>query len=272
MNGVVFNTIGLDMTIMPEDLYAEKYVAFIDIVGFKTVVKMGDCDPAQRERLRGAISELRKTMCEIPRLDVVVSQFSDCVVISAKKDKEGLCALLEAVILLSRNLLSHEFLVRGGLAVGGLHHEAGTVYGLGMISAYELETDKGGFPRTIISEDVAQDITAYGLQKYVAIDPKDERIFVHFLLHFELYRPTPIYAGKEILEPFGKWITNFVLKSCRKLSPTDARTRAKYEWLMEYWNCKVATSGVFKRMDIDMPLFPEEECGQSLLHNIRIRG
>ena len=66
--------------------------------------------------------------------------------------------------MLTVNLLNYDFLVRGGLAVGGAHHDENFVYGLAVNRAYEIESKDAVFPMTLVSNEVIADAKAYGTQ------------------------------------------------------------------------------------------------------------
>jgi hypothetical protein len=63
------------------DAYHERYVAFVDLLGFKVRVEKAEQDLEQRAMLREILSLLRYTLCESPSVDMRFTHFSDCIVL-----------------------------------------------------------------------------------------------------------------------------------------------------------------------------------------------
>ena len=230
------------------DIYAEKYVVFLDLLGFKEKVKEADANSEARQELLNALDIVRDSLCNYDRVGMRLTHFSDCIIFSSNRTREGLLEILESINLLTLNLLNYDFFVRGGLAVGGTHHDQDFVYGLAVIKAYEIEKDKAIYPMTLVSDEVLSDIQAYGLQfeEYLTQDAEG-RYFVHYLKVFSDYTSLPKYPGKLILDSPGRRIIDFV---CHRLNVhSDPKVLKKDEWFQRYWNDKVAVQGVFGRIE-----------------------
>jgi hypothetical protein len=63
---------------------------------------------------------------------------------------------------------------------------------------------------------------------------------------YEDYQPTPIYAGKVILDDPGHRVMDFI---CQRLNNDNGPVREKAEWFQTYWNRRVAVSGFFGRIE-----------------------
>jgi hypothetical protein len=230
------------------DIYAEKYVVFLDLLGFKAKVEDADVRPEARQEILNALDIVRDSLCNNDRVGMRFTHFSDCIIFSAHRTQEGLREMLESINLLTLNLLNYDFFVRGGLAVGGVHHDKDFVYGLAVNKAYEIESKKAIFPVTLVSDEVLSDVKAYGSQfgEYLTED-EEGRYFVHYLKIFSDYAPLPAYAGKLILESPGRRIVDFI---CHRLNVhSDPDVLKKDIWFQNYWNEKVAAKDVFGRIE-----------------------
>jgi hypothetical protein len=112
-----------------KDIYRDKYVAFVDLLGFKRLMTAAAGLPEGRRHVLEILDLLRTTACENPSIGMHLTQFSDCIILSADRTSRGLAQMLASVEWLALNLFQHDVMVRGGLAVGGAHHDATFVYG-----------------------------------------------------------------------------------------------------------------------------------------------
>ncbi|MES2367276.1 MAG: hypothetical protein V4563_15470 [Pseudomonadota bacterium] len=230
------------------DVYADKYVVFLDLLGFKARVEDADATPQARQELLHVLNIVRDTLCNNDMMGMRLTHFSDCIIFSANRTAEGLWEILQSVNMLTFNLLNYDFLVRGGLAVGGVHHDENFVYGSAVNKAYFIESTEARYPMTLVSNEVLNDIKAYGLQfeEYLMQD-SEGRYFVHYLRSYAEYTPLPIYSGKVILDHSGRRVVDFI---CHRLNThSDPRVLEKDIWFQNYWNNTVAVLGVFGRIE-----------------------
>jgi hypothetical protein len=110
-----------------------------------------------------------------------------------------------------------------------------------------IEQEHAKDPMTMVSVEVVEDAKRYGPQhvQWIAQDPSG-RNFVHFLLQYALYRPEPIWAGKQILDRPGARMIDFV---CQRLNRDAGSLLQKAQWFQAYWNQTVAVHGVFTTME-----------------------
>ena len=158
--------------------YEERIVAFIDILGFKEIVKQSEKDPSKVELIYSVLNYLKNW--EIPEkwdLKLVEieedaqkrgvenfdirgktnsTSFSDSIVVSVKVDNninEMASTLIVNLANIGAILFEKGILFRGGLTVGNIiHNENGTVFGQGLIDAYKLESNNAKYPRIILSD------------------------------------------------------------------------------------------------------------------------
>jgi hypothetical protein len=230
------------------DDYEERYVAFVDLLGFKQQVAAAENDPSERAMLREILGVVRDTLGENPYTNFRRNYFSDCIVYSAKRTVEGLYEMFEATGLLTLNLLQYDVMVRGGMTAGGAHHSRDFIYGTAVNRAVMIEHEKAKDPMTMVSDEVVEDAQKYGPQhqQWIAQDPSGKN-FVHFLISYALYRPEPIYQGKIILDRPGRRIIDFV---CQRLNRDAGSVLEKARWLQGYWNQTVAVHGVLKTIEV----------------------
>lgn len=152
--------------------YREALVAFIDILGFRTIVNRSRFISERHEpdlvaRIVGALSipvsdflaEFRRTFA-VPEADgmdplLEVQTFSDTIVLISRPDREGLAAITYCVYRISRQLLINGFYCRGAVAKGEVFSKtdgvlAPIVFGPAFIKAYDLERAAAVGPRVIL--------------------------------------------------------------------------------------------------------------------------
>jgi len=250
------------------DDYKDRYVAYLDLLGFKTQVESAERNPVERARLREILSLVRDTLCEIPSVGMRFTYFSDCIVFSANRTADGLWEIFESIEFLTFNLLQYDVFVRGGLVGGGAHHGKDFVYGTAINRAVELERYCAKYPITLVSQEIFDDAKNYG-ERFLArlFEDSPQRYFVHYLRQYAEYRRKPVYVGKAVMDDPGLRVIDFV---CHRLNTSTGTVRAKAEWLRAYWNRTVAVHGVFSSIE---PGVEERyiSCGPTIMM-LRIAG
>jgi hypothetical protein len=185
------------------DIYCEKYVAFVDLLGFKSIVVGAERFPEKRQGVLEILRLMQSSLCDNPYIGMRLTQFSDCTIISADRTPQGLFEMLASLDALTSNLLQYDVLVRGGFAVGGVHHDATFVYGVGVNEAHALE-QCAVHPRILVTETVRADVLAGNLanQQWLVQD-EDGRWFVHYLRQYALYNPSALLPGTVVLRGTG---------------------------------------------------------------------
>jgi hypothetical protein len=229
------------------DEYKERYVAFLDLLGFKWQVELAEKSHDERTKLREVLRLMKETLTNNPYIGFRFNYFSDCVVLSVNRTPDGLREMFNSISAITSNLLQYDVFVRGGLTAGGAHHGKEFLYGTAVNRAYALESEQSKNPMTLLSEEVVQDAKSYG-DEYTQwlVEEEPGRHFIHYLIAYALYRPTPIYTGKVILDDPGGRIIDFVQQ---RLNNDKGRVLAKAEWFQAYWNRTVAVHGVFKSIE-----------------------
>lgn len=159
--------------------YKTGIVAFIDILGFKEIVKKSERNPRLLKTIYQSLGFLKKR--ELPdkwNLQLVEieedaqkrnlsdfdiadrtfsSAFSDSIVVSVIVDDNNINASLSTLLAnlayVGSKFIMDGILIRGGITIGKIiHNETGIVFGQGLIDAYHLESRAAKYPRIILSD------------------------------------------------------------------------------------------------------------------------
>jgi hypothetical protein len=236
-----------------DNVYSDRYVAFIDILGFSSHVHQSEHSPSEAEklvRIMNRISErwsypaLQSTH-EVLGEDFKSQSFSDCTVLSEAATPKGLHYLLLMVTQFALDLLANGFLLRGGIAKGPLHHSDNAVFGPAFLKAYDLEQNIAEYPRIIVDQNTHQDFnlnpSPESFDKYTRPDLRhavDGPVYLDIFSAFKYSTPLP--SRVELNR-----------KACRDQiqAKLDASMYVpahykKMQWLMTIWNSTVeAESG-----------------------------
>lgn len=227
--------------------YSEKYVAFLDILGFRDIVRSTADHPTSTEQ-SAELLEVLKSMGRRRRgTDVVIGdgfnfqQFSDSVVMSANCSPAGLDHLLNSIESLALQLLRKGLLLRGGIAKGQLYHDGNIVFGPAFLKAYELESVAANYPRIVLANSVYDDIQQYAtLDDYAIIGTRvrvsdDGPAYADILRRFLVinqYQPTR--------EELNSWNScGGVLSELLKHAMEDPKKFEKIKWFVVYWNSTI---------------------------------
>jgi hypothetical protein len=228
--------------------YTLRYAAFIDILGFKEIVRKS----VNNEQM---VQELVKSLHAMgernPHLEKVLGEdfrahtFSDTILMSEKATASGLSHLLYQVQELALNLLRSGLLIRGGIAKGLLYHEESVVFGPAFLEAYRLESNVASFPRVVLNKDVFEDV-----QKYREVDDRwkedfdadlrfseDGPVHVHLLKRFGQLNREP--RSEEFLHSEEVLQAQFCQRTLQSLiddSMHEPRHFEKLKWFAIYWN------------------------------------
>ena len=224
----------------PISEYRERYVAFLDLLGFKVLVEAAERDDKERQRLLEVLDHLSQTLCNNPRLGMRFSYLSDCIVITADPTPEALWDLFSSICTLTCNLLQFDVFVRGAITRGCAFHSPQFVYGTAVSRAAVMEKDQAIAPVTLLSSEVYGDAQTLGSQllQWLESDGPD-RFFVHYLMSFADYHKIPPLPGKVVLDRDAERIAFFV---SRRLLNDSGSVLAKAQWFQAYWNRVVVSS------------------------------
>lgn len=252
---------------MSNAVYEKRIVAFVDILGFETMVEDSQADTPLRRKIKKAMEIIRKTAeAESENEDEKVSTFSDSAVISYRlQSRSSLFYLLIDIIQLQLELGALGIMIRGGIAIGDCYHDGKIIFGPAMNEAYRMESKIAKWPRVVIKADTLkagiiasvdpgvyafssdlQDIMGCLKQDdYNEEDNDPDLYFVDFLR-----QPQELTEyGDEYLE----WLRRFRVaivgglnrygpksEDDKEMPKADAeKIFKKYRWLLNYWNSVV---------------------------------
>ena len=141
-------------------VYEDRYIVFIDILGFKDMINKSNNDNKKAEEILENlkyIERIKKENDEIFELTSInrrVTIFSDSIIISYPLLHYGsgcFLSLVLDIIYISIELLDKGVYIRGGMTYGKLYHEGNICFGPAMVEAYSLE-QKATYPRIIIDK------------------------------------------------------------------------------------------------------------------------
>ncbi len=247
--------------------YENRLIAFIDILGFKDIIKQSDIDPSKIELIYSVLEylkdwekpenwELKFVAIEecaqykgVNNFDLSgktnITSFSDSIVVSVKVDdnvNEMASTLIANLAYIGTVLLEKGILFRGGLTIGNIiHNDNGTVFGQGLIDAYMLENKSAKYPRIILSDKFIKEL------KY-PIDSKRNRYPYHqYLIRYDdgcVGFNQLIYY--QVIESWIEMKPNLLKESLEKvrrviISGLDSSFEKqevfeKYKWLKEQYN------------------------------------
>jgi hypothetical protein len=226
-------------------MYAERYIAFADILGFTDIVKMIAEDKSSR-RHDALVKALVEAGTHHPGLnandDIQFQTFSDSIVMSSASTITGLLHILVSMVDLSTHLLRNGLLIRGAITKGGLHHEQSVMFGPAFLEAYGIENKIAKYPRIILSREVHQDFKKIenGL-KFPQVSLADDgppflHVFAKFGMLNEVEPTIEFLNSTEVLDAQScqRAIQNLLDASIYEPSHYE-----KLRWLAIYWNGSV---------------------------------
>lgn len=216
--------------------YQEHFVAFLDILGFKSLLKDRTCEEIYsifevlhkktqgRHNLNGveikAYKYIRHTI------------LSDSVIVYIKSNiDDAFVALIDICNKLQYSLANRDkpILLRGAIVIGDLYHKKDIIYENGLSSAYLLESNLAKYPRIIFTGDTLEK----GLKntKYMFLDM--EGIIRPYQedddsLYFTDYLSPDFFNADSLIKYYDRLIA-----LCNKElnQATEERLRNKYIWL-----------------------------------------
>lgn len=233
--------------------YEERYCAFLDILGFREIIRDLDGGKFGHRRVMHLLGYVHKPT-QINSLPTEASDFkaqsiSDAVCLSAKANAPGLYHIFSAVESIASALLFEGHFLRGAIVKGKLFHADSMVFGPALITAYELESTVVRYPRVMITSPVASDIHGfqaslpqYGrvLQEYT-LQSDDGPRFLHILkgMITDLGVRLGVNSNLDIAEDANIAFLADMRDKIQKafLEATDnPRHFEKVQWFAKYWN------------------------------------
>lgn len=154
--------------------YRNRYVLFIDILGFKALIAKSKKSELEEETVSNIVNVLSLKRSAISDqyygsrkgVEVVSPDFhtfSDFIVGSVEQNPYGLDCLMFAAWSITEDLLSKGFTSRGGISKGKVAFQPssekspGFIFGPAFNEAYLLENSIARYPRVVLSREVRKD-------------------------------------------------------------------------------------------------------------------
>lgn len=227
--------------------YCERYVLFLDILGFKEIVKEIEDDEAngagklniikrllQEIKLEGQISnDTSKMAADEARYTL----FSDCLVVSTKAHDGGLKSMLARASGLPMRWMKKGIFFRGAIAKGLLWHDEIHLIGSGLNRAYEMESRLARYPRVLVDDEVIEDTQNLDgtLKSWVENTCLRDVDGLYCLTPFDPYQASGrdaqgVHFAEDHLQAVHQHIQNAYDQA------EDREIKAKYYWLGRQFN------------------------------------
>ena len=223
--------------------YKDNIVCFIDILGFKEIIKHTvNLDNSLDESSIAFELMLMEKLCHndmhippIPEVEHI--QFSDSIVIFAPVNIENLSNIISIADSVILGCLMHKRLCRGGITAGKLYHNGSVFFGPAIVSAVELEK-KAINPRIVFDEESFSNfsisIRTLNVDRQhfdcppISIDEDDDKLFIDYISN-GIFNDR---CDRNIISH----IENLYKMTIDGLEHKDEKVRKKYEWLRSKYN------------------------------------
>jgi hypothetical protein len=218
---------------VPRAPFSKRAVAFLDILGFKEIIK--EAEKADSQKLRRLRSLLDTYIHFDPQRSPGVPAdakpsylfISDSIILSAPlayNDYDGLAIVIMKSIEVAQMLLNDGYLVRGAIEVGAVWHENSNIFGSAYITAYQREESEP-HPRIVLCQNARQHWSqvAQNLDVNLCVE-NDGEVIVDILNPHYLHDKTFKYF-EQAYEQFVVW----TIRRLEELPPGSARS--KWEWM-----------------------------------------
>jgi len=155
--------------------YKEKFIAFIDMLGFKDLIKNGGDEVIERvvRTIEESLDAYKKRFPEetpdpdtdlmgykILDVDSKYYLMSDSVVLTIDDEENNLFRFLIGITTIQKKFIENGLFVRGAVVKGKIFESTASdgtssiVFGPGGIKAYEMEQKQAVYPRIVVDETV----------------------------------------------------------------------------------------------------------------------
>jgi hypothetical protein len=166
---------------MGKNPFKKRYIAFVDILGFRSVVERMSSEDRLFTTVRDALKDVVRQSQQVQKYrrhqrekreatrrkgtaplstetNLQMTAFSDCYVIS---EVSPAWHVLAAVQALGAHLLTEGILTRGAVVHGRAYHNGQVLFGPGINDAYTLEAEVAKYPRILVTDAVRKEVQGY---------------------------------------------------------------------------------------------------------------
>lgn len=189
---------------MSGQVYGDRLICYLDIMGLKNRIKASETDERQAARVKATLEMLSQSVEEAQRLlrelqpagsqekapEVTYQMFSDTVVLCADRvDGTSLLYLLYAIGLMQARLTTRRTFLRGAVTVGKHYQEQerrlNVMFGPAYTEAYDIAENLAGWPRVLVHPDVLRGPIGRSRRRYIeqnlCVTENDGLPFVDYL-------------------------------------------------------------------------------------------
>jgi hypothetical protein len=259
--------------------YEERFIAFVDILGFGKLVEKSETTPDLPRKILDALTSMHPTRIqdelfttvnvelipaeelegvkELARMasaaqnklnPVNISYFSDSLVISARADDVIASQMVMDLLTKISAMMwtSHRLVLRGGITVGKLVHvEGGPMFGPAMNRAYYLESKLAVHPRFLIDKhciDKYRQVPTFRLFESF-IQQEGDFYYASLATAFKhiINDSSLTMSGEKVLRKFREAMLAAPIEvgKLREANKADERIREKYEWLANEFAARI---------------------------------
>jgi class 3 adenylate cyclase len=235
--------------------YDLRYVAFVDILAFASIVERSERDVLLIRNISEALKVISRRVANArsTELGLEATAFSDTVVFSVPISADGLLHMLQAIDDLSMELLSKNMLFRGAVVKGKILHTAEAVFGPALLHAYKLESAVSFHPRIMVSAEVYSDAASKNYRRqeltprYIVADKHD----VPYLNLFARWHGAKSNWSKDTIE---KLVTLQTIIATGLIENANSPPiNEKYKWIARRLNVFIRSAGLQNKI-AEIPL------------------
>lgn len=248
--------------------YEDRLVAFIDILGFKEIIKQSERNNEKIQLLYQTLQFLKKRESpdkwnlkfieieedaqkrglksfEIENL-TMCNCFSDSIVVSVKSNFNNINELASTLIAnlayIGAHLITEGILIRGGITYGKLIHlDNGIILGQALIDAYQLETNSAKYPRILLSNQLIQKLNypisskrdRYPYHQYI-FRFEDGCVGFHQMIYFQVLQNSDFLDSIKLKAELDKVRKTIIDGLDSNFEQSDVHL--KYQWLKQEYD------------------------------------
>ncbi|CTQ31298.1 hypothetical protein [Jannaschia rubra] len=230
------------------EILEERFVVFIDILGFGAMVRQAARDPdgEMANRVAAAlkvIEDLGQSRGDIvfpskSNSDFHSHAFSDCIVMSVVPSAEVVAELFVVLAKLTLDLMEIGVWIRGGMSHGLISKTRTTPWGPAIVEAYEVESKLAINPRIAMGKSAVEFVNraATGVQKDDRLVRDDDGVWS--LEPFVWVRSDAREKLPYLTKEKARRIKS-ELESAHEGVVDSPRIFSKIEWLRERWDSQL---------------------------------
>lgn len=208
----------------------EYYVASIDLLGMKTIIK-SDINDVALNNINEIYESLRRVFNHPLDNCIKIKFFSDnCVVAIDATIPSAIDVLLDETAWICSRFLVCGYKPRGGISVGRFYMNNTFVWGQGLVNAYMLESKIAKYPRIIIDENIVENISNNFIDRIICKD-FDDKLYLNYFRVSGMTRNEWLNDINEILNKL-----NSELESISQETNENDDIKSKLEWLLKFVN------------------------------------